>query len=451
MNNIQRIAAIAGFLCLLFRPGIEAQQKPWTFQQCVDTAIRRNIALNQTRLANETNKVNLQQSKANQIPDLGASVNESGNFGKNINPTTNQYVVQTYNSTNFGVSSSLNLFNGLQNSRTIKQNGVLVDAGNYDIESTKNQVILNITSAYLQVLFSYEILDAAKGQAEATQAQVDRTQKQVDAGLVPELNLYQIQAQLATDKLTVVNDQGQLDLAKVTLMQLMEVPVMDSFDIVKPEIIEPTALISGSHEELFQKALSVRPEIAGASLRTQSALMGVQINKGGYWPKLNLGGNISTNFATSSASSSEVNPNKDPFFTQLWDNIGAGLSLNLSIPIYSNRLYKSNVDRAKINALNVQLSEENTKNQLRKNIEQASTDLKNAINKYSATKDQLTSAEVSYKSIEKKFNVGLVTAIDYLVEKNNYNQAMSNMIQAKYDYVFKSKILDFYIGKQITF
>ncbi len=438
---------------ILFLPGtvLYAQQKPWTFQQCVDTAIQRNITLNQTRLTNEVNKVNLQQSKANKIPDLSSSIIEAGNFGKNINPVTNQYVVQTYNSTNFGINSSLNLFSGLQNSRTIKQGGVIVNAGNYDIESAKNDVTLSITSAYLQVLFSHEILDAANSQADATKAQVDRTQKQVDAGLVPELNLYQIQAQLATDKLAVVNAQGQLDLARVTLMQLMEVPVMDSFDVVKPVIAEPSVLLQGRSEQLYQTALTVRPEIASASLRTKSALMGIDINKGGYWPRLNLGGNISTNFATSSASTSEVNPTKQPFFSQLWDNLGAGLSLNLAIPIYSNRLYKSNVDRAKINALNVQLAEQNTKNQLRKNIEQASTDLKNAINKYSATRDQLASAEVSYKSIEKKFDVGLVTAIDYLVEKNNYTQALSNSIQAKYDYVFKSKILDFYVGKEITF
>jgi outer membrane protein len=446
---MQRIAILSVFIFLFFRPGIQAQQKAWTYQQCVDTAIRRNITLNQTRLTNEVNKINLTQSKANRIPSLGASVNEGVNFGNNIDPTTNQYVVQTFNSTNFGVSSSLILFNGLQNSRTIKQNGIIVDAGNYDIEKARNDVILSITTAYLQVLFSYEILDAARGQADATEAQVERTKKMVDAGKVPELNLFQIQAQLATDKLSVVNAQGQLDLAKVTLMQLMEVPVTDSFDVAKPVLVEPLEITPGLNELLYQKALAVRPEISGASLRTSSALMDIKINQGLLWPRLNLGGNISTNYAASSATNSTVN--RDPFFYQMWNNLGAGLSLNLSIPIYSNRQFRSSIDQAKINALNTQLAEQNTKNQLRKNIEQASTDLKNAVKKYEASKEQLNSSEVSYKSVEKKYNVGLMTAIDYLIEKNNYNQALSSLIQAKYDYIFKNKILDFYEGKEITF
>jgi outer membrane protein len=229
----------------------------------------------------------------------------------------------------------------------------------------------------------------------------------------------------------------------------MEVPVMDSFDVAKPAFIEPAVMVPGSNALLYQRALAVRPEIAGASLRNTSAQMGIDINKGALWPRLNLGGDVATNFAASSVSNSSVN--KDPFFSQVWNNLGAGISLNLSIPIYSNRQYKSNIDRAKISAMNTQLAEQNTRNQLRKNIEQSSTDLKNAFNKYEASKDQLNSAKVSFESIEKKYNVGLMTAIDYLVEKNNYNQALSNLIQAKYDYVFKSKILDFYQGKEITF
>jgi outer membrane protein len=445
---MRRSLILLAGMFLGFGPGIQAQHQVWSFQQCVDTAMQRNIMLNQTRLVNETNKVNLDQTRSNRIPSFGANVNESANFGKNINPTTNLYVAQIFNSTNFGLNSSLNLFNGLQNARSIKQEVMNVTAGNYDIESARNDVILSITTAYLQVLFSHEILDAALGQADATGAQVEQTRKLVDAGKVPELNLFQIQAQWATDKVAVVNAQSQLDLAKVTLMQLMEVPVIDSFDVVKPVLGAPEIVPAKSSETLYQQALSVRPEVAGASMRTSSAQMGVLINEGAYWPRINLGGDISTNYATSILATSNVS--KDPFFYQMWNNIGAGLSLGISIPIYSNRQFKSSVDRARISALNAQLAERNTKNQLRKNIEQANTDVKNALKKYEATTEQLNSAEVSYKTMEKKYSVGLVTPVDYLVEKNNYNQATSNLIQAKYDYIFKNKILDFYEGKQIV-
>jgi outer membrane protein len=430
-----------------------AQQKKWTFQACLDTALKRNITVNQVRLSNENNKINLMQSKANRIPSLAAGANENLNFGKNINPNSNSYVVETYNSTSFSVNGGLNLFNGLQNNMTIRQDKMNVDAGQYDIEKAKNDLILSIASAYLQVLFSYEILTTAQSQADADAVQVERTEKMVNAGKVAESNLFTIKSQYATDKLAIVNAQSQLDLARVTLMQLMEIPVQDSFDIEKPRLEEPTMMLLQSNHEIYQKALSVQPQIAGASIRTNASLLGIKINQGAYWPRLNLNGNVNTNFAASSQSSSGggVNPNKDPFFTQVWNNLGESVGLSLAIPIYSNRQVKSSVEKAKVNALSTQLNEQNTKNQLRKSIEQSYTDLKNSMNKYFATKDQLAAADDSYKNMEKKYNVGMVTAIDYLVEKNNFYLAQSNLIQAHYDLIFKTKILDFYQGKAITF
>jgi len=427
------------------------QATVWNFQQCLDTALKRNISINQGRLTNELNMISLTQSKANRMPSLSANASEGFNFGKNVNPTTNAFVIQTYNSTNFGIGSSINLFNGLQNSRTIQQNSLIIEAGKYDIANIENTVTLNITTAYLQVLFAYEILIAAENQVESTRSQVDRTEKMVNAGKVPESNLFQIKSQYATDKLSVVTARSQLDLAKVTLMQLMEIPVIDSFDIVKPDFGEPAELILQSNQDIFRKALAVQPQIPGAAFRTSSALMEIKISKGARWPRLNLSGNINTNFAGSAKTESSVNPANQNFFPQLWDNLGGSLGLGLSIPIYSNRSVKSNIERAIINAESAKLDEQNTKNQLRKSIEQTYTDLRSSMNKFFATKEQYNSSMVSYKNMEIKFNVGMMTAIDYLVEKNNFIQAESKLIQAKYEYIFNTKILDFYQGKAITF
>jgi outer membrane protein len=274
----------------------------------------------------------------------------------------------------------------------------------------------------------------------------------VNAGKVPELNLFQVQSQEATDNLAVVNAQSQLDMARVTMMQLMEEPVSDSFRIERPAMADPAAAVLMSNEAIYRKALAVMPEISTASLRSQSALTAIKIYEGARWPRLNLSLNINTNFSGSNRSNAaEVNPEEKHFFNQMWNNLGEGLGLNLAIPIYSNRQIKSNIERAKVNALSSQLDEQNTRNNLRKTIEQALTDLNSAGKKFEATKLQMTSAGVSYQSMEKKYNVGLVTAIDYLVEKNNYTQATSNLIQARYNYIFKMKILDFYQGKKIEF
>ncbi|MEI6899589.1 MAG: TolC family protein [Bacteroidota bacterium] len=428
-----------------------SQNKPWTFQQCVDTALKRNITVNQSRLTNELNKITLSQTRANRIPGISASISEGVNFGKNIDPTTNSYVVQTYNSTNFGVNGSLNLFNGFQNTHTIQQNTQNIEAGNYDIANAQNTVILNITTAYLQILFANEILAAAQNQAASTASQVERTEKMVNVGKVPESNLFQIKSQFATDKLSVVNAESSLEMSKVTLLQLMETPIIDSFNIVKPEITPPGLMTLQSNHQIYEKALLVQPQVAGAAIRSNNSQLAIKIAQGARYPKLSLSGNVNTNFAGSSRNSSAVNPEDKYFFNQMWNNLGESLGLNLSIPIYSNRQIKSNIERATINSLTAQLNEQNIKNQLRKSIEQTYTDLKNSMKKYEATLEQYNSAEVSYKNTETKYNVGMVTAIDFLVEKNNYIQAQANLIQSKYDYLFKTKILDFYVGTPIRF
>lgn len=436
---------------MLLTTWVSAQNKLWTFQQCLDTALQRNITVNQSRLTNELDKVALEQVKANRIPSLSANANEGLNLGKNVDPTTNSFVTQAYHSTNLGISTTLNLFNGLQNANTIRQNRLYVQAGQYDTEKVKNDVTLNITTGYLQVLFAYEILTTTKSQAAATAAQVDRTEKLVQAGKSPESDLLQIRSQQATDNLAIIIAQIQLDLAKVTLMQLMEIPISDHFDIEIPALVEPSSMELLSNEAIYKKSLEVLPQISSAALNSQAALVAMKVSEGARWPRLTLGGSLNSNFASSRKQGTMVNPEGYPFFSQIWDNIGQSFSLGLSIPIYSNRQIKSNIDRAKINEMSARLNEQNTKNVLRKSVEQTYTDLNAATKKYEATKEQLKAVEAVYANSEKKFNVGVMNATDFLIQKNNYTQSQSNLIQAKYDFVFKSKILDFYQGKAIKF
>jgi outer membrane protein len=437
--------------CLLFT-FTQAQNRLWTFQQCLDTALQRNISLNQSRLNNDLNRITLEQSRANLLPYLNASARDGVGFGRSVNPVTNQYVEKTTNSASFGLNSSVTLFNGFQLTRTILQNKMNLDAGKTDVDNVKNQVTLSITIAYLQVLFDYEILDAAKSQANATAVQVDQTEKQVKAGTLPESNLYTIRSQQATDNLAIVNAQSTLDIAKVTLEQLMELPVVDSFDLKVPDFVEPSLMMNKTNQEIYSKALTVQPQITGASIRTSNALLGIKISEGARYPTISLSGAASSNYAVSSRTGVAASvPTTSPFFPQLWNNLGESIGLNLSIPIYSNRMIKSNIERAKVNMLITQLSEQDIKLQLRKTIEQSYTDLKNSIKKYEATKDQIAAAELAYNNMDRKYKVGMATAIDFLIEKNAFYQAQSNGIQAKYDYIFKSRILDFYQGVPITF
>ena len=440
------------FIAMFLASGlVVAQTKSWTFQQCLDTALQRNISVNQSRMSNELNKVSLEQSKANRIPSVSANANEGLNVGKSVNPTTNSFVTETYHSTNVGVSSSYNLFNGLQNANTIRQNRLNVQAGQYDIEKMKNDVTLNITTGFLQVLFDNEILAGTKNLEESTMAQVERTEKMVNAGKSPESDLLQIKSQLATDNLSVITAQNQLDLAKVTLMQLMEIPIADSFEVAVPVMDETAESIMQTNEEIFQKSLSVQPQITSASLKTNAAEMALKVSEGARWPRVNLGANLNSNYASSRKKGTSVNPEGYPFYQQMWDNVGQSFSMGISIPIYSNRQITSNIDRARINLITTRLSEQNTRNVLRKSIEQTYTDMHAAVKKYEATKQQLAAAELSYKNAEKKYIAGVMNATDFLIQKNNYAQSQSSLIQAKYNSIFIRKILDFYQGKAIAF
>jgi len=425
-------------------------QKPWTFQQCLDTALKRNISVNQTMLANELNKISLEQSKANRIPSVSASVSESYNIGNNVNATTNQYVVGTFHSGSYGLSSSYNLFNGLQNNNTIKQYKLNIEAGKYNIENAKNAVILSVTTGYLQMLLQYEILKTAQNQLAADSVQVDRTQKQLNVGKSAESDLLLIQSQLATDYLSFVNAGIQLDLDRVTLMQLMQIPVKDSFDVEVPKFNEPGLDLLQSKDVIYQKALAAQPQIQAASLNTASSKMAIKIATGARWPRLTFSAGLSSNYSSSRKTSS-VNSEDVPWYTQVYDNVGQAFNLGLSIPIYSNRSLQSGIERARINEKTAALNELNTQQTLRMNIEQTYTSLKSAAKSYEAGKIQLSSTEMAYRNAEKKYNVGVMSTTDYLIQKNAYVLSVSNLIQTKYNFIFQSKILDFYQGKTITF
>jgi len=448
-NEMRKLSMSVLIFFLVTQAG--AQNKPWTFQQCLDTGLARNISINQSRLTNDLNKVSLEQVKANRIPSISASVGEAVNLGKNVDMTTNQFVTQEFNSGTYNVNLSYNLFSGLQNNNTIKQYRMNIQAGNYDIETAKNTVILSITTGYLQILMQYELLKTAQFQLHSDSAQVDRTQKMFNVGKSAESDLLQIKSQMATDNVTLVNAQNQLEIARVTLMQLMQLPVIDNFDVVIPNFVEPGLFLLQSKEEVYRKALETQPQIAGSGLRTSSSETAIRIANGARWPRLTLSSGLSSNYASSRKKGTAVNPENYPWESQVWDNIGQSFNLGLSIPIYSNRQLQSNIEKAKINFQNARLNELNIRQNLRMNIEQAYYNLKGAARTYEASKMQMTSTEMTYKNAEKKFTVGVMSATDYLIQKSTYIQALSNSIQTKYNYIFESKILDFYQGKPITF
>ncbi len=460
-----------------------AQESKWTLEECIQHALDRNITINQRKLNNELSEISLEQSKTDLLPNLTASGSQSWNFGRSVDPYTYDYVSTNVGSNNFGLSTSVTLFDGLQSFNTIKKNQIDVESGTLDLEQTKNDIILSVTQAYLQVLFAYEQVENAALSLESTAAQVERTQKLVNAGSSPEGDLFKINSQLASDQYSLVNAENQLSLSKINLMQIMELPVEEEFDIVIPEFDIATIGIDlpESSDEIFVKALEVQPEIESSKLKVASAEQSLKIAKGGLYPRLSLSGNLGTGYSNArtlrlyedpvtdiqeigyvqSAGPSEVvvtertySPSRIVdygFADQIKDNLSESIRLSLSIPIFNRFQTKNNISRSRINVETAELDRQNTENQLRKTIEQAYNDLVSSAKNYDAAVEQLKSLERSYNDTERKYELGMVNATDYLIEKNNFENSKYSLTRAKYEYIFTYKILDFYQGKPITF
>ena len=427
--------------CLISKSAV-CQEKKWSLTECIDRALQENTTIKQGQLSNTVTELTLEQSKANFIPTLSASGSQGFNFGRTVDPHTNSYVSQDNITNNFSVSSSYSLFTGFQTINTIKKNELDLKAGTLDLEKTKKNVTLNVTLAYLQVLYAYEQVEQAKSQVESTQSQVDKTQILVNAGTLPIGNLYTVQSQLATDKYAQVNAENQLSISKVNLMQLMEQPVDPVFDVIRPDlsnlIIESTS--KTNTDSIYLKALKVQPDIASAELKVSSAQTSLKISKAALYPRLSLSAGVSSAYS---------NKGSAVFDQQLKDNLSESVRLNLSVPIFSQKQVSTSIKKSQISINSIQLSALDTRNQLRKNIEQAYNDMVAAQNNYKAVQNQLISTETSYNDSKRKYELGMITATDYLIAKNNYSNALSNLIHAKYNYLFTTKILDFYQGNPI--
>jgi outer membrane protein len=353
-----------------------------------------------------------------------------------------------------GVDANLVLFNGLQKFNSIKKDKIDYEASQYDADKMKDDISLMLTQAYLSILFNQELLRSAREQLEATKTQIDRTDKMVEAGTLARGSLLEIQAQGAREELSVINYENSLSLAYLDLLQILDLPGDTDFDIVVPEL--PAELTTGLDPvmQVYQNALVSQPVIQSAELGVESTYKSVALAKGMRSPALSIFGGWGTNYSNNQWKSYiPTDPDYKvvlPFNDQFKNNQNQYLGLNLSIPIFNGYQVSSNISRARINATNSEFNLELTKNTLRKEIEQAYNDAMAAYRSYVATSQSLQSFEESFRYTEQKFNVGMANSVDYNIAKSQVTSAQSELIRAKFDFIFKTKILDFYQGKPLT-
>lgn len=478
---------IKKIIFLLFLCGITfdipAQKKIWTLKECVDYALLNNIQIKQSEISAEIAKNQQTQNFFTMFPSLNTSASYSLNYGRSVDPFSYEFTTQKVASSNLSLNSNVILFNGFQLQNELKQSKLNYLSGKYDLDKIKDDVSLNVAAAYLQVLYSKEQFNAQADRTDAAAKQRDRTKILVDAGTLAQGSFLDAESQLAIEELSKVNAQNLANISFLNLTQLLELDSAGDFEVEKPivEIPEQGSLII-SPSDIFSLSLTTKPEIKSAEYRLQSAEKGLAIARGARYPRLSMFGSLSSGYSNQSQriktlggeyigdiptlsyvptplgdypvyvpSYSNATFEDSPFSNQFEDNFNKSFGFSLSIPVFNGWATNTSVKRARLNFENAKYSSELTKKQLYKSIQQAHADAVAALNKYTAAGKSAASLNESFTYTDKKYNAGLLTSIDFTTARNNLTKSESDLLQAKYDFIFRLKVLDFYMGKPLVY
>lgn len=443
MNKISSL--FLGLFLAIVTVSTAQETEKWSLRECVDYALENNIQIKRQALNTAYNENQLNQALSDRLPNLNAGVSNNYSFGRSLN---NDNVYEDVNSTQLNgyLSTNVTLFNGFILQNTIDQSNLELQASLMDLEKAKDDIILNISAFYLEILFAEELIEVAKAQIDITQQQIDRTEQLVNAGSLARGALLEIEAQMAREELQLVNDQNRLQLAYVDLYQLLELPIEKSFEIEKPKLPEINADVTMANSfNVFTNAIKMRPEIKAAQLRVESAQKQLEIAKGQRLPSLSFGANYNNQYFN--VISSDL-PQLS-FSEQLKSNSRFGVGFNLNIPIFNRFQIKNGIDNAQLQIEDFRYQLQSTRNVLKKDIEQAYTNALAALNRYIAAEKAVTSSAEAFRYTEEKYNVGMINSVEYNQSKNNLTKAQSELLQARYEYIFRTKILDFYNGVPI--
>ena len=418
-------------------------QNVWSLQKCIDYALENNIQIKQQELNTNYYETQLSQAKSNRLPNLNAQIGNDNSFGRSLT-YDNTYENVNSSSISGGASTNFTIFDGLILTNTIEKQQLDLQATLKDLQKAKDDIMLSIARSYLEILFAEEIVLVDEAQLEVTQQQINRTKQLVDAGSLAKGSLLEIQAQLAREELQLVNDKNTVQLSYLTLFQFLELPIAESFTIEKPVLPEIKANISMANSiDVYNNAMNSRPEIQAAQLRVKSAETQLDIAKGNRYPSLSFNANY---YNLYNNKYSDITGAKIKFGDQLKNNRRSSLGLTLNIPIFNRFQVKNNISNATIQITDYKYRLQTESNILRKDIELSYTNALAALNRYISTQKAVVSMEEAFRYIEEKFNVGMVNSVDYNLQKNQLTSAKSQLLQAKYEYIFRTKILDFYNG-----
>ncbi len=464
-------------LLILLLTGMQLQaQQSWSLEDCINYAFDHNLDIKKQVLNVETVKANLLQSKLNTLPSINAGASTVNNWGRTIDQYTNTFATSRVRSDNLYLQGSFILFSGLQKVNVIKRNQLSLEYSQFSLDDLLDNISLTIAGYYLDILFSKELLMVAREQLDVTEQQVNRMGKLVNAGTLAKGDLLTIQAQAALEELQVIETENRLEISYLSLMQLIDFPVNEEFEVQIPRlrsVEEPSIEITS--DQIYSYALQNRPEVRLAELNVDIAQKDISLSRGMQSPVLSMGGSWGSGY--SGLNQEGLNPYYETvpigevestgetvvttyqnyadyqvkdWSAQLNDNNNRTVGFYLNIPIFTGWQVRNSITRAKIAREAAEYDLQLTKNNLRKVIQQAYADAVAALKRYGASLKQVEAQNESFKYAEQKFDVGLLNSVDYNEIKKELTRAQSDLLQAKYDYIFKTTILGFYMGNPLS-
>lgn len=443
-------------IALLFVITTNAQDKKWSLIECIDYAIEHNISIKQQELTNEMLEVDITAAKGNFLPNLSGSASQNFNFGSYIDASNSGVrVSRNSNSNGFGINSGAVIYNGKRNKNLLLQAQKNLETAGFDLEENTNGIMLYVINAYLNAVLNKEGLIIAQDQVLIGQQQVQKANDLVDAGEQPKNTLLEAEATLATNEQQLTSAQNTLDLSLLSLAQLLQIS-HKGFDVEDVDLdINSASLIYNNTDDIYNTAVSSLPEIKSAELNVENAAIGVDIAKSGMIPSLTAGAGVSTNYYHVMGEKDEIITStgriSNGFFKQLQDNIGYSVGISLNIPIFDRYQTKSSIARAEINKKRAELQLLDKKIKLRESIEKAYADAKASLNQFVSAEKSLSAQQESFKNAQESYNAGVMTSFDFNQVRNRLVNAQSSMVNAKYNFVFRTKLLEYYLGIPITF
>lgn len=434
-----------GIYAILLLPVLVNAQENWTLDQCISYAYEHNIQLKQQELQLAVVSNNLSQSKLDILPELNAGAHQTFRFGRSVDPLTYEFSNRNSKGTSFSASTGVTLFNGLQGINIIRRNELDLKKNLADLEEAKYNLALSITRLYLEILFNRELLDISQEQVRISIQQLAQTEKLFSMGALARGDLLEIKALLASEELNEVNASNQLELSSLDLAQLLDLENPENFSVTIPNFDNiPMGMISLTSLEIYEASLKIIPRIKSAKFELLSNEKELQIARGKLSPSLVMYSSWGTGY--SDQINDIITGNIMPFNEQIGFASTTSLRFSLNIPVFDNWAARTTIKNAGLAVQNSNYMLEATRNQLRKEIQQAKADASTSLERYKATEKSLVSLQESFRYTEKKFALGMLTSLEYKFAKNNLTTAQSELLQARYHFIFNSKILDFYRG-----